>query len=66
MEEMCGLTGCNNPIKDGITIEQGGVVIGKVCEECLGSAKGIKIFIRREPDSTYFSLEEIQRIENPI
>lgn len=66
MEEKCTLEGCDHPLKGGIRLLQKGVIIGGICPECLGSAKAVKLFLRKAENPDYFELEEIQRIENPI
>ena len=65
MPEGCTLEGCDNELGDGIRLTQNGVWIGGICTECLGSAKGAKLFLRKEDDGK-FKLEEMQRIEKPF
>ena len=65
-EQLCTLEGCSNQVGDGLLVFQEGVLVGAVCEECLGSAKGVKLFLRREDGDSEFGLEEMHRIENPI
>jgi hypothetical protein len=66
MEEVCTLEGCNNKLGKGIKITQEGSPIGNICLECLGSAHGAKLFLRKDEKTERFKLEEMQRIENPI
>ena len=61
----CTLEGCADETGDGIVLTQSGVVIGEVCEECLGSAKGAKLIVRKGDDDE-FELIEMQRLENPF
>jgi hypothetical protein len=65
MPHTCTLEGCSQPVGDGIVLTQSGVVIGAVCEDCLGSAKGAKLIVRKDEDGE-FELIEMQRLENPL
>ncbi len=65
MEEQCTQEGCTNGLRNGIAIRQKGHTVGIICEECLGSAKGAKLFIRKNSKGK-FVLEEMQRLEKPL
>ena len=61
----CSMEGCNNSNgPEALEIKHQGEVTDFVCENCLGRAKGLKLFLKKGDDGL-FRIEQLTHLENP-
>ncbi len=62
----CIMEGCENALgPKSLEIKHEGVLTSFVCEVCLGSAEGLKVFLKKNEDRQY-EISEIVPIANPL
>jgi len=61
----CVQEGCDNSNgPEALEIRHKGEITCFVCEKCLGRAKGLKVFLKKN-DAGLYSIEQLTHLENP-
>jgi hypothetical protein len=62
----CFMEGCENSLgPEALEVHHKGELVGFVCEVCQGTAKGLKLFLKRDDDKTY-RLTDVIPIAKPL
>ena len=62
----CTMEGCENYSgPDALEIHHKGNIVGFICDICQGTAKGLKVFLKKDDDGI-FQIGEVTPIAKPL